>query len=640
MAKSVIPAILLALVCGWGCARAAELTLVEKGVSVAPIMLAEDASAETRQAAADLALYLGKISGAKPQIVEGTQAPAPARAIWVGLHPQLAAAVPQVKLTFEHPEEILIACNGQHLVVAGRDRTLGGKQTEFGTANAVYTFLEKHLDVRWLWPGALGEDLIHRDTITLAPFEYRFHPIFRHRHLWPRQPREWHTFQRVNFTSLQVSAGHAYTKWWDAYHEQHPDWFALRSDGTRTPERWGPAVKPEAVKLCVSNPEVAAQWLENAQEALQQDPARIMVSASPNDGAGFCVCEKCRAMDDPHGPAMWGYVALTDRYVKYWNSLARRLRERFPQREVWVGAYAYSAYKTPPSSVSLEPNIAVGYVGHFPLANDEATQKEKEGWLGWAAKASTMFYRPNLFHYSGGWLSLPSIATRRTSEDFRFLADHKCIGIEVDTLPRNWSTQGVQYYLLAQLAYDPYQDAGALLQDYYRRGFGPAAGEIERYFNLMEQAHEEVLKRIIHSSGKGREMVDACREIYTAAVLNPAEDAIRRAEAQAAGSDLYRQRVAFIRTGFDFVKLQIEIINTMKTVRESKGEAVEAVRRAVKLCEARAEMLTNSPPYALSDAQWYFKSRRLADWIGPPSEELRKSAYAGPEAVPDMQGQD
>ena len=51
----------------------------------------------------------------------------------------------------------------------------------------------------------------------------------------------------------------------------------------------------------------------------------------------------------------------------------------------------------------------------------------------------------------------------KTIEDFRFLADNKCAGIEVDVLRGHWATQGPEYYLMAQLTYDPYQDGVAAL---------------------------------------------------------------------------------------------------------------------------------------------------------------------------------
>ncbi|MFM9197335.1 MAG: hypothetical protein ACKOWG_16670, partial [Planctomycetia bacterium] len=55
--------------------RAAELVLVEKGQSLAPIVVFTDAPPATRRVADELAAYIQKISGAKPQVIEGEPKP-------------------------------------------------------------------------------------------------------------------------------------------------------------------------------------------------------------------------------------------------------------------------------------------------------------------------------------------------------------------------------------------------------------------------------------------------------------------------------------------------------------------------------------------------------------------------------------
>ena len=65
-------------------AAGGKLVLVEKGVSRAPIIVAEGASPETVRAAEELAGYIQKTSGARPDVIKGSPDPAPARAIWVG----------------------------------------------------------------------------------------------------------------------------------------------------------------------------------------------------------------------------------------------------------------------------------------------------------------------------------------------------------------------------------------------------------------------------------------------------------------------------------------------------------------------------------------------------------------------------
>lgn len=605
-------------------AHTSELRLVENGANSVPVILPAMASASTLEAARDLAHYIEQIAGVRPALLHGAPDPAPQPAIWVGLHPQLATLFPGTDFSLPRAEEILLVCDGRNLAIVGRNVMAGTNQTEHGTANAVYTFIEKHLDVRWLWPGELGTDVPRRATIALQPFEHRFHPPFRQRWLWPRRDRDWNRVQRLLHASYPVSTGHAYTDWWEKYHASHPDYFALQPDGTRDFEK-----HPRDAKLCVSNPGVAGRWLENATQAFQEDPLRLMASATPNDGPWFCVCANCRAMDPTNSPPLWGYVALTDRYVKYWNILARGLRERLPDREAYVGVLAYSAYKTPPVAEPLEPNIVVGYVGHFPLAGDTVTQGEKENWLAWANRATAMLYRPNLFHYSGGWLGLPTLALRRTMRDFRFLAENKCVGLEVDTLPLMWATQGVQYYLMAQMAYDPFLDGEAVLQDYCRRGFGPAAEPVAAYFDLMEGAHEQILNHpaFRHSGAAAREMIGLCEEVYTDEIMSRAEELMRNAVARAAdGPDIHRQRTQFLRVGHEFVALQIGIIRTMRRARESAGKDAEAVRTAMDLCARRATLLRDNPGIAFRNTDWYHSSRKLDDYMGPPSASLREAA--------------
>ncbi|MCA1808471.1 MAG: hypothetical protein LC725_03270, partial [Lentisphaerae bacterium] len=62
----------------------AEIMIVENGKNAVPIVVFKDAPKYTRQAADDLATYIEKTSGAKPEVIEGTPNPLPEHAIWVG----------------------------------------------------------------------------------------------------------------------------------------------------------------------------------------------------------------------------------------------------------------------------------------------------------------------------------------------------------------------------------------------------------------------------------------------------------------------------------------------------------------------------------------------------------------------------
>jgi hypothetical protein len=176
----------------FSCSKAADLVLVSKDTPPAPIIVYADAPPRTREAAEVLAGYIEKISGKKPFVMLGASSPAPGSAIWIGVQPEVKALFPKVDFDFKHAEETLIVANEKHVVIAGRDRwdpkhmeakgrlsTKTGMQQEYGTANAVFTFLRDQLGVRWLWPGE--EDVIQRERITIAPCEVHYHPRIRAR---------------------------------------------------------------------------------------------------------------------------------------------------------------------------------------------------------------------------------------------------------------------------------------------------------------------------------------------------------------------------------------------------------------------------------------------------------------------------
>jgi len=675
MRRLGLAAIVCAMACVLGTAEAADLVLVEKGVSEAPIIVFKGAPPFTRRAADELAEYIEKISGAKPKVIEGEPKPIPPHAIWVGYQPVLEKLFPTLDFDFKHPEEILIAANENHLVIAGRDRwdpahliveggtwvtgarreTIVGKQQEYGTANAVYTFLQDHLGVRWLWPGEIGEDILRQETLAFSPFEHRYHPQFLQRALFYRsmlgsragRSHDWTRFQRLQLDSLVMPGGHPFDRWWERFHEDHREYFALQPDGTRSgfPD-------PRTVKLCMSNPGVWQQWLADVEEQLKEDPTRTAFGAGENDShsSGICVCENCRAWDALDGQPWryrWQgvaqeYVAMTDRYITFWNHLARMLRERFPDREYYVVVSTYGPGGPPPVAARLADNTISGMPGHFPFTTDEERRRQKEKWQERAKTASKLRYRPNLWWWGGGHWGLPEVAMTKTIEDFRWVAENDCIGLFVDTAWEHWATQGPQYYLMAQLAWDPYQDGQAVLDDYYRRGFGDAAAEVEAYWTMMEEARDTFMNRPDFTRRVQEQIERLFPAVYSDNFLRRAGELLDNAEAKVAGGpEVYGKRVAFVRAGYEFTRLMMETIPLMKRVRETGGKDAEAVRQAVANWEAIERIEQDAGPhsivYSLVSARVHGGYRGgVQDYFGPPSEAFIKAAERaareGPQA--------
>lgn len=605
-------------------ARATDLVLASKDTPPVPIIVFKDAPPRTREAAEVLAGSIEKISGKKPLVMLGASSPVPDSAIWIGVQPEVKALFPKVSFEFAHPEETLILADERHLVLAGRDRwnpahmeakgrlaMKTGIQQEYGTANAVYSFLQDQLGVRWLWPGE--EDVITRKQIAIAPMERRYHPQIRARGGMlvktslgdNRETGEelWSRFQRVQLDSMDMNGGHGFGDWWEKYGEAHLDYFAAAPDGSRR------AMKPNTnnTKLCASNPKVWQQWLEDITVKLKADPLLRVINVSPNDGytSGHCTCANCLAWDHPAGEKMeWGFgggvkfqgVSQTDRDVRFANTLARLLKQRFPDRELFVLLNAYGFARNPPIGVVPDENVIISSVANFHMRSPNERKLPMQQHTGWAKVAKHLMWRPNIGSPAGLSWGMPDVAMTQASEDFRFAAEHHCLGLYFDLFWLHWSTQGPHYYTLAHLAWDPQTDVAALMDDYYERGYGPAAADVKAYWQLMERTRMEFV-----AEEPSRHRAFHLPRKYTPELFARAQSHLDAAAAKlTAAEEKYRRRLHFIRCGLDYARLVADTRAWMDKLEASKGKDDDAKAHVLANWTRAAQMKQNFPEHAIN----------------------------------------
>lgn len=609
---------LLLVCCSISAPLGAELVIVDDGVSHAPIVISEGASPRTVVAAEHLAEIMEGISGVKPEILHGQPEPLPERAIWVGYQAALDGLFPEVDFVFGHPEEILIAANDNHVVIAGRDRFDPGVevydrwgkpipdiQREYGTINAIYTFLQDYLDVRWLWPGSTGTDIIQKERIAFSSFLFRYHPQIRSRDnifnssILSRAggsgggtTRDWLRSQRILLDSLVIPGGHGFRYWWDKYHETKPDLFALQPDGTRSG-----FPGPGRHKMCKANPELWEQWLIEVEAQLKENPTQTVFNAAANDSwrNGYCVCDLCREWDHPDAELrsyVWQglsqeYVAMSDRQVTLANKLAGMLAAKYPEEDYYVSILAYGPSRPAPIEALPADNVIILSVANFfqrPGYEDPGSPNQtlhRDQFSGWAKSTPKLGWRPNKTRYMA---SMPHIGIHQTIEDIRFVADNNCMAIYIDLAFENWATRGPLYYVMAQMAWNPYQDGEAMLSDYYQRGFGKAAGAIRDYWNLMEEKfNQSQTERMDY-----QELFDA--DFFTRAYeyLDRARDAVTNEP------EIYSQRIKFIRIGLDYTQMLTEVRSLMIRFNESGGRDIEAEDEARRIWVEGIKPLANN----------------------------------------------
>jgi len=261
-----------------------------------------------------------------------------------------------------------------------------------------------------------------------------------------------------------------------------------------------------------------------------------------------------------------------------------------------VGASAYSTYRTPPLRVVPHPQLAFTFVGLTYF--DEATrQRDRRSWDDWAAAGNPLMLRPNALYSGHG---LPGVFVTKLGEDLRHCYQTMMFGADFDGLTHHWASQGLNYYVLAKLLWNPAADVPALVDDYCRTGFGPAAAEARNYFAQLESLAGELaggiaadvaggLRADEDEPGRGLDpdsIYAVIPKYYGPARLAPLRATLARAAAAVAAkggageSDtVVLRRIAFLGRGLDYAEQQAKVF-TLANAPKADGPALAAALRA------------------------------------------------------------
>jgi len=635
--------------------QGAPVSLASGGKAQAVIIVPDSPSAAAREAANLLKTELEKVTGAEFSVVKESQLELTPRddggrdiRTRAGESFGSAIVVGETKLgqacgvtSFGLPYEgYRILTKGNLLILCGSDRKPDGFALD-GTRFAAITFLERFCGVRWLWPGDLGS--IHPLTPSLAvgPIDATDAPALRIRKLRDmgggskrfetdpatgrirgknsgrRAETSIALLQRDLETHLQrhdvalpwfdlmrtgqsylAGASHAYAGWWDRSGAKDPGWFSLQPTGRRTQ-------KPPREQFCQSAPGLATAMAEEAVRKFTKDPQHEVVSIAPNDVGvnSYCFCEACRKKDPVNGQLMAVrsliggvsffslYPALSDRMTGFFAEVAREVDRLRPGAK--VGVTAYSAFRPAPLAARLPANSLLVFVGtnyfdQFILDND------RRNWDGWASHAGEMILRPNTLHQGH---AMPAVFVKRLSRDLKHCYQTGMIGADYDSIVHHWATQGLNYYVLAKLLWDPSQDVEAIVQDYCKNGFGPAAGTIREYFAALEEHTDKVATRMGELSQaklKGTDeddpeapvgaefFIQQIPDLYRPQTLDAWAVILARAKGEAAGDEKILARITFLEDGLRYARMQHDFFLALRVEKEQSPvlRALAEKRRA------------------------------------------------------------
>ncbi|NLZ07055.1 MAG: DUF4838 domain-containing protein [Phycisphaerae bacterium] len=457
---------------------AGAVTLSENGQAKAVIVIAADAPAPERHAAAELAGFLAQITGAQfPIAGEPNQANVN---VFVG--PQ-AAKVAQKDFSTDGlgDEGIVIRTVPNGLILAGgRPR---------GTLYAVYTFLEDHLDCRW-W-SSTESTIPSKATIVLNDIDVRYVPVLEYRepYWFDALDGDWSARNKCNGNGNRIDAerggkhkyeGFVHTFYPlippEKYFADHPEWFS-EIDGKRTTER---------AQLCLTNEEMRAELVKNLKERLRNNPAATIASVSQNDWYGNCQCAKCKAVEEEEG-------SPAGPMLRFVNAVSADTEQEFPNVAISTLAYQYT--RKPPKLVKPRPNVIVQLCSiecsfSKPLA-DERNKPFRDDIIGWSQICNRLYiwdYTTNFRHHI-----MPHPNLRVLGPNVKFFVDHNVKGIfEQGAYTTNGAEMAeLRAWVLAKLLWDPSRSGDQLVEEFLEGYYGPAAPYMKKYLATVHDAVDQ-----------------------------------------------------------------------------------------------------------------------------------------------------
>ncbi|MCK5802138.1 MAG: DUF4838 domain-containing protein, partial [Lentisphaeria bacterium] len=478
------------------------LTLSQGGKSDYVIAIPAQATAVEKTAAEELQNYLAQATGATLPVVVQTKVPEDTPRLIVGHGVLTRKLLPDLRPAALPPDTIILRTLGRDLILCGHPRR--------GTLLAVTTFLEDVVGVRW-W--TMTETFVpDRSTLEIPPLAISYSPpvmdratrylelsdgcFTSHGTVTPEEQRAMGVFasrMRLNGHDLYTipaerGGANGLIGWVHTFYQingllppgtyfkEHPEWYSL-IDGVRRDTR---------SQLCLTNEEMRAEMVRVVLKRLRANPNATMISVSQNDWqGGECQCEQCRAIDDREGTPAGSLIQFV-------NAVAEEVEKEFP--EVLVETLAYHYTRKPPKHIRPRHNVVVRLCSiecdfSKPLEVDSEANRRFRGDLeAWSRISSQLYIWDYVTNFHGYLQPFPNFHV--LAPNLRFFVKHKAIGIfeQGDSGCRVGDFVRLRAWYLAHLLWNPEADERALLSEFMRGYYGPAAPHLIAYVDLMSQA--------------------------------------------------------------------------------------------------------------------------------------------------------
>lgn len=443
-----------------------QVTLASGGQALMDVVVGQDASSRTRDAARDLADYLSRITGGEFRVVTGDGT----SGLAVGSYKDFPVFNLEELINNLNPTQMddhVVHTHGAGVYLIGA--------SALASQHAVWTFLHE-IGYRQFFPTETWEIIPEKPDLSVMMSSFES-PDFYERGS-PRQSAwsdrdqwgKW-TIRNRNSSSYSISNNHTY----NAIVRRNQEAFDANPDFR------------SGNKFRVSEPGLVELVVQDAINEFKDNPSRFSISMEPSDLSGWCQSQQ--ELDfKPDGYPEYDGAHITDRVVWLANKVAEAVNQWSKEHghgEKYVGIMAYHQHSEPPN-IRVHPNIVVNVSTSYSAAGYTTTEL-MQAWkdqgttqIGIRDYYDTFVWAQGMPRRGRGG-SVPYIA--RAIPEFHAAGGRIMRANSTDA----WYVNGLGFYLSTRLMWDVTlsEQVDEIVDEFLEMAFGEAKEPMREYWNMM-----------------------------------------------------------------------------------------------------------------------------------------------------------
>jgi hypothetical protein len=441
------------------------------------IVLPDKPTDQEKHAAGEFTAHIAKLTGQTLPIVRDSKL-VKATPIVVGrCTATLAKLGVKADLASLGLEGIIIKTKGPALVLAGNKR---------GVLYAVYTFLEDYCGCRWLTPDCT---IIPKEgSFAIADLNIRYIPPLEYRATdYPcHRDADFAVRNKYNGTQTRIDEPrggkiayshfvHTFNSILDptTHFKDHPEYFSMvksKRIGGRT-------------QLCLTNPEVIAIAKKVVRGWIKAAPQATIFGVSQNDWHNYCRCDKCEAQakkeESQAGPM-----------IHFVNAIADDIAKDYPDKIISTLAYQYT--RKPPKHVKPSPNVTVRLCSieccfSHPLATCSYNRTFTDDIKGWSKICKRLSVWDYVVDYHNSVMPFPNLYSLKPNINFFVNNGVTSVYEEAAYFTPGTELAELRTWIMAKTLWNPNYNTDKAIDEFLAGYYGPAAGAIAKYIDLMHK---------------------------------------------------------------------------------------------------------------------------------------------------------